>query len=726
MRKNGFLVVMIVVFSFCFLFCHSYTPDESSPTYRNEGEERILIGGYCEVDDCKRIKGYWQDNAWKALENPYNTTVEDKGIAVDKDNNVYVYGNVYDSEGNAISGYWKNGKWNRPDFLGEKILCSLNVDKNGKLYIVCIDNGYYGYFVYDGKNAQWYDCTVNKDFSYIGTGVLTKPIIDSNGNVYFGGYYAVGTESNYEKQPMYYKNGTLIPLKDPYNPSSEKSYVEEVLDMCVDSHNNVYCLGLYKMLNPSYVIDLSDGTYHCGYWKNGTDWTELKDPSIGIIGYMWDPVPKNIAVDNNDSVYVFINYEVKNHSYKTGKYGYWKDGVWIECAIPSNVTGTEIAVDAEAMAITENGMVVVSGNCLTDGIVHAGYWENGTWNAVPNNYHDKYYSWGNYVATNGNSICFTGTSYNGHTQAGYWDDGKWVELTNPYDNSLSSFVTSLTTDTQKHIYAAGCCFDGRKYRMGYWKDKEWHISTEFDNYDFSDRDIYDIYEIVYDEKNDDIIFYNGDNGFVWTLNKENTSTIKAGYNIDYRKFVKDDEGNIYLGCNGNSSDGTRYLKNGEYVKLNEDGDDINDIAVYEGDVYTITYGWQGSKYGERVWKNNELIPFTDYDEVWDIWGIELSTSGNIILAGDGSSKPSYQRLPFYISDDKLYLCESPHEDVDCYFCDFFLDSNDDCYIAGIALYDNNFFDQKWVPGIWKNGKWTRLENPYGNYYGRISRALVMK
>ena len=123
----------------------------------------------------------------------------------------------------------------------------MNVDKNGKLYIVCIDNGYYGYFVYDGKNAQWYDCTVNKDFSYIGTGVLTKPILDSNGNVYFGGYYAVGTESDYEKQPMYYKNGTLIPLKDPYNPSSEKSYVEEVLDMCVDSHNNVYCLGLYKM-----------------------------------------------------------------------------------------------------------------------------------------------------------------------------------------------------------------------------------------------------------------------------------------------------------------------------------------------------------------------------------------------------------------------------------------------------------------------------------------------
>ena len=52
--------------------------------------------------------------------------------------------------------------------------------------------------------------------------------------------------------------------------------------------------------------------------------------------------------------------------------------------------------------------------------------------------------------------------------------------------------------------------------------------------------------------------------------------------------------------------------------------------------------------------------------------------------------------------------------------------NDDCYIAGLALYDNNFFDQKWVPRIWKNGKWTRLENPYGNYYGRISRALVMK
>ena len=40
--------------------------------------------------------------------------------------------------------------------------------------------------------------------------------------------------------------------------------------------------------------------------------------------------------------------------------------------------------------------------------------------------------------------------------------------------------------------------------------------------------------------------------------------------------------------------------------------------------------------------------------------------------------------------------------------------------------DNDFFDTKCVPGIWKNGKWTRLGNPYGNYYGRISRALVMK
>lgn len=113
MRNNVFLSVLIIMFSFCFLFCRSHVPDESTPTFTNEGEERILVGGYCEVDDCKRIRGFWQDNVWKPFENPYNTSVEDKGIVVDKDNNVYVYGNVYDSEGKAISGYWKNGKWNR-------------------------------------------------------------------------------------------------------------------------------------------------------------------------------------------------------------------------------------------------------------------------------------------------------------------------------------------------------------------------------------------------------------------------------------------------------------------------------------------------------------------------------------------------------------------------------------------------------------------------------------
>ncbi len=95
--------------------------------------------------------------------------------------------------------------------------------------------------------------------------------------------------------------------------------------------------------------------------------------------------------------------------------------------------------------LTITGVVYAAGYAFdSSGIQIAGYWENGTWNALTNSY-GSYAVFANSLMVSGSDVYVAGDAYDSGSTviAGYWKNGAWNALTNSYGSSYDASIQSL-------------------------------------------------------------------------------------------------------------------------------------------------------------------------------------------------------------------------------------------------------------------------------------------
>jgi len=152
------------------------------------------------------------------------------------------------------------------------------------------------------------------------------------------------------------------------------------------------------------------------------------------------------------------------------KAGYWKNGTWNALANPAG------SYSAQVNSLVVSGSDVYAGGfCLSSSTVIAGYWKNGTWNALANPY-GSYPAYVSSLAVSGADVYAGGHSENtdslwGWSVAGYWKNGAWNALPNTY-GSYGAAVASLVVSGSA-VYAGGNSMNNTSMVAGYWVNGIW-------------------------------------------------------------------------------------------------------------------------------------------------------------------------------------------------------------------------------------------------------------
>ena len=185
--KSFFLIILVLT---VFISCNQNTPPEDLPIYENNGEEDIFAGGYSIPIIFSSEPGYWLNNQWSALENPADKTIFFNEKPMLYNNNVYIFGNIVDKNKNKEYGYWKNGKWLSPDFLKTNTPTYMNIDYNGNLCFCISDSDkHLGYILFNEQTGTYTTTLLKTLIEAKSAQITSKPVFDTNGNVYIGGCY---------------------------------------------------------------------------------------------------------------------------------------------------------------------------------------------------------------------------------------------------------------------------------------------------------------------------------------------------------------------------------------------------------------------------------------------------------------------------------------------------------------------------------------------------------
>lgn len=698
MKKSKFIISGI--FALLFISCYNNTPEpEELNSFENNGAESVFACGYTFPVQEGHEYGYWLNGNWIPIENQDSSCTYTKRPMIDNDGNVYIQGHI-DRDDTTVYGYWKNGKWTPLEISSDYQIQNMDIDKKGKICLLFKDSEeQYGYILKDEKNNTLQKIYLTQRKKDQGAQIITNPVFDNLGNVYFGGCYK---DENSFVNPCYWKNGTFFPVeKWRYAPYDiHLGYVSSII---FDNKNRMHLLQCIETTgtNHSYSYYICSN-YTDSTTNDETDWHHL---IVHFVSFNPD-----FFYQKGDSVY-FLGRATTTTN--TICYGYLDE---------ESYKFKEFDLDYNyfnAACATPSGEVLLAGHKKAADFSYAGYMHNDNWTYLVNPYHDGWETYCYGITATDKNICAFGKVYYGYKNACYWKDGKYYELKNPYDTKLNSTTTSIISDSNGSIYIGGTVFNGEKYVAGFWKDTVWQYVSEVDE----ERDI----QIYYNKVNDEIISFTP----VFIYSGFGSKQKQIGYyprNFYGPKEVVpgglgiDANGEIYISERNTKTkeNGYRRISTDEFTKIDANySSPCNKFYFHDSDIYIY------NDYYYEYWKNGECISIVEqYPDIDCISRLMFDKDNIMIIAGDSLNNKYY--APYYLVGDTITYCKSPKENIDCYISDFCINSSGDHFVAGNAYYSNYFANEKIVPGIWTNGEWSALPNPYEHPYGKVVSILVCK
>jgi len=323
------------------------------------------------------------------------------------------------------------------------------------------------------------------------------------------------------------------------------------------------------------------------------------------------------SVNNTDK-----NRDIPVDIYVGDQCGYWKNGERVEFPFDR--------IDLKLHSFLVSGKDIYAGGTIVTSRYGAGYdraclLKNGK--KIPLTYLCNYEIekltddsriWS--IAISGNDIYAGGYNItcSGLERAGYWKNGKWIGL-KPVNSKENSGVYSITI-YNGDIYASGYSKNSGITVAGYWKNGEWVRIYPPD--DLVKRlgvgkivihdDIYVIGYCVYDSKirTPGYGFESHIPGY-W----KNGEWVKLGDNGKNVRSLFIDGNDVYVGgYSGNAftKNIAGYWKNGKWIELktpNSERDSLlSSIVVHNGDIYAAgMYKNDAGYYIPCYWKNGKLI-----------------------------------------------------------------------------------------------------------------------
>jgi hypothetical protein len=308
----------------------------------------------------------WNPNTstWSTLTSGVSNYIN--SIAIDSTNNVYVGGRFTNAGGISANNV---AKWNPNTntwsalgsgitFAGGPLAISVAIDSNNNVYVG-------GFFSTAGgisanNIAKWNPNT--STWSPLGSGtnnIVTAIAIDSNDNVYVGGSFtsAGGIAANYVAK--WNQNiSTWSALDSGVN--------NNVRALAVDSNDNVYVGGGFTYAGDSYVGCIAKWNPNTSNWSSlGSGVTQSKTQSVSV---------SSIAIDSVDNVYIGGLFEGVNSSIIANNIAKWNPNTstWSELD-----GGTNYSIDnnigVASIDIDSNNNVYIAGGFTTAGTISANY-----------------------------------------------------------------------------------------------------------------------------------------------------------------------------------------------------------------------------------------------------------------------------------------------------------------------------------------------------------------
>ena len=265
-----------------------------------------------------------------------------------------------------------------------------------------------------------------------GTFIKVEAIaIDSNNNVYVGGYFTIagGVSANYIAMwnPTTSTWSTL-------NDGDYNGVDYQVEAIAIDSNNNVYIGGVFQNVGGITAKAIAMWNPNTSTWSNLGSSTEL-NASVN-----------SIAIDSNNNVYVGGNFTIPGINYM----GMWNGTTW------SGLTNPGFNDTVMAIAIDSNNNVYVGG-FFTSPTNYIAVWNpnNSTWSSLGYGVNGTVYS----IAIDSNNNVYVGGAFDYaggvliNSTIAMWNQtaGTWSAL----GVGVNSDTDSIAIDSNNNVYVGG-------------------------------------------------------------------------------------------------------------------------------------------------------------------------------------------------------------------------------------------------------------------------------
>ncbi len=320
------------------------------------------------------IPGFWQDGVWARLPSLDITKDAEAGKPVVSGYDLYVPGVCINSADAAVPGYWKNGTWVALQIpvVGQSAATSTLWVSDSRVTDVYVsgysENNLPGYVPGYWLNGIWHTLP---DLANHAQPARALTILKLGSALYIAGENGTAANPSFAKA-VSWKNAAATQLEDL--GAGYESSVSALVSVASD----VYAFG--------YAADAWGR--QPGYWLNEGSFVSYSYPTPVAPATGFGDLDVNSAVSSGSDLYV--GGDVVDNNPDVGGYhlvaGYWLNGTWQ--TLPSLAAGADASVrdmlvsgsDVYAVGISRSLPALSNGD--EQGIQVPGFWHNGVWTSL--------------------------------------------------------------------------------------------------------------------------------------------------------------------------------------------------------------------------------------------------------------------------------------------------------------------------------------------------------